>query len=165
MSDTKSADPADSPTHQDLGTALPPPPSPTRILLRLPVKEWVWESYSDAIVAYLEWANRSVSDFRQGKHEVFVELQQDPEVPQKRYHIALDLYTLSYNVKDMKDVRNMEDVKHEMYDVRRDSEGKITLRLPHPERHVAHIIRRTREITDEKWPWEGEHVMLKAYTK
>ncbi|KAG9685449.1 hypothetical protein KCU95_g12296, partial [Aureobasidium melanogenum] len=125
MIDKESASPAGPP--KDNGNALPAPPSPTRILLRLPKKEWVWESHRDAIVAYLQWANRSVSDFEQGKHECYVEFEQDPEVPQKRYHIAIDLYALSYEVKDMKDVRDGKDVEHEIYAVRRDTEGQIRL--------------------------------------
>ncbi|KAH0353025.1 hypothetical protein KCU81_g1880, partial [Aureobasidium melanogenum] len=103
-----------------------------------------------AIVAYLQWANRSVSDFEQGKHECYVEFEQDPEVTQKRYHIAIDLYALSYEVKDMKDVRDGEDVEHEIYA---------------PPVLAAHILRETRKITDESWPWGGGHPLLPAYSK
>lgn len=36
-----------------------------------------------------------------------------------------DLYALSYEVKDMKDVRDGKDVEHEIHAVRRDSEGQM----------------------------------------
>ncbi|KAH0360134.1 hypothetical protein KCU65_g9570, partial [Aureobasidium melanogenum] len=145
--------------------ALPAPSSPTRILLRLPKKEWVWESHRDAIVAYLNWSNRSVKDFEQGKHECYVEFKQDPEVPQKRYHIAIDLYALSYEVKDMKDVRDGKDVEHEIYTVRRNSEGQITVHGCQPPVRAENIIREMRKVTDESWPWRGEHPFRPAYSK
>ena len=102
-------------------TASPIPSSPTRIILRLPVKQWEehWFSYPTAVTAYLEWANLSVQDYREMKHNVYVEPLQPLDVPQKRFHIAIDLYALSYDVKDMKDV------EHKIYAALRNPDGEM----------------------------------------
>lgn len=120
MSSEDIASPAEAFLDQKTQPAVPIPSCPTRILLRLPVKQWEeFYSYRAAIEAYLDWANLSVQDYKELKHNVFLEPLQPLDIPQKRFHVAVDLYALSYDVKDMKEV------EHKIYDVRRDSEGKM----------------------------------------
>lgn len=123
MSSENTTSPAEYSTDQKTGLTVPIPSSPTRILLRLPVKEWEdGYSYRAAIEAYLSWANLSVQDYQDRKHNIFLEPLQplDPQfAPQKRFHVAIDLYARSYDVKDMKEV------EHKIYTVRRDSEGNM----------------------------------------
>lgn len=120
MSSENIASSAEASMDQNTELAVPIPSSPTRILLRLLVKEWEYaHSYRAAIEAYLSWANLPVQDYRERKHNLFIEPLQPLDVPQKRFHVAIDLYALSYDVKDMKDV------EHKIYAVRRDSEGNM----------------------------------------
>lgn len=121
MSTEDDTPPAESTMNQSNETELPIPSSPTRIILRLPVKQWEehWFSYPTAVTAYLEWANLPVQDYRELKHNVYVEPLQALDVPQKRFHIAIGLYTLSYDVKDM------ANVEHKIYAALRDPDGKM----------------------------------------
>lgn len=100
------------------------PSHPTRIILRLYVKDFdgngfSWFDSSSAVETYLKWANRSLDDWKQKKHNIFVEPHQDPEVNQKRFHILIDLYALSFHVEDMKTVR------HELYEIHRLDDGTL----------------------------------------
>lgn len=120
MGNENSEPPTDSALHQKRESIPLPPSSPTRILLRLPVKMWEYgHSYRAAIEAYLSWANLPVQDYSDWKHNIFLEPLQPRDVPQKRFHVAIDLYALSYDVKDMKDV------EHKIYAVLRDPEGNM----------------------------------------
>lgn len=98
------------------------PSHPIRIILRVHVKDFdgngfSWFDYPTAIETYLEWADRSLDDWRQKKHNVFVEPFQDPEVKQKIFHVIIDLYSLSFHVEDMTTVR------HEVYEIKRLDDG------------------------------------------
>lgn len=112
--------PADEPPR------CPPPSVPTRIILRLLVEDfdnntrgYSWTQYPCAIEAYLIWAHRPLADWSEKKHNIFVESFQDLEVMQKRFHVIIDLQSLSFEVK------NMDQVYHEIYEIKRDSEGKL----------------------------------------
>lgn len=98
-----------------------PPSVPTRIILRLLVKDFdnesfSWSDYSAAVEAYLVWANRPTSEYKERKHNIHVEPFQDLELGQKRFHVIVDLNSLLFEVKDMNDIH------HEVYEIKRDGE-------------------------------------------
>lgn len=100
------------------------PSHPTRIILRLYVKDFEgngfsWFDHTTAIETYLKWADRSLDDWKQKKHNVFVEHFQDPEVNQRSFHVLIDLYSLSFHVEDM------DTVQHEIYRIRRLGDGTL----------------------------------------
>lgn len=104
---------------EDATATYSPPSVPTRVILRMRVKDFDNESYSwfdseSAVEAYLSWAKRPLSEYQERKHGIFVELHQDLEVQQKWFHVLLDLNALLFEVK------NMNEVHHEIYEVKRD---------------------------------------------
>lgn len=112
----------DSPSIKE--TTLPPVPEhPNRIILRMRVQdfdgEYSWFSYPTAVETYLSWAGRSVTDYKERKHNVYVELLQDSEVNQRHFHIVIDFYSLSFDVQDFNQVH------HEIFRMKRDAEGEL----------------------------------------
>lgn len=81
--------------------------------------EYSWFSYPTAVETYLSWAGRSVTDYKERKHNVYVELLQDSEVNQRHFHIVIDFYSLSFDVQDFNQVH------HEIFRMKRDAEGEL----------------------------------------
>lgn len=100
---------------------------PKRIILRLRVDEFEgagrsWEQYCDAIAAYLDWAGRPKEEFKvdnSGKHYAHVEPFQAVGVPQTTFHVVLDME------QSLLSMPNLDDVPHEVYQVRRDKMDKL----------------------------------------
>ena len=93
-----------------------------RVILRLRVNEFGGRDpseYSDAIKAYLAFANRPTSELEQNKHYAHIEPFQAPEVWQTSFHITLDME------KDMLVKPNFENLPHEVYRIRRDEQGNL----------------------------------------
>lgn len=107
------------------GTTIPTAPErqPNRVILRLRVQDfdgkYSWFSYPTAVEKYLSWAGRSVTDYKERKHNVYVEVYGDPEVHQRHFHIIIDLYSLSFDVQDFNEVH------HEIFLMRRNEEGEL----------------------------------------
>lgn len=104
---------------EDTTRTYSPPSVPTRIILRLLVKDFdnetfSWSDYYAAVEAYLVWANRPIAEYKEKKHNIHVEPFQDLELRQKRFHVIIDLNALSFEVK------NMNDIHHEVYEIKRD---------------------------------------------
>lgn len=100
------------------------PSVPTRIILKLFVKDfdsngYSWFHYPSAVGAYLNWAKRPLAEWKEKKHNVFVEPFQDIEVQQNKFHVIIDLLALSFEVK------NMDEVNHEIYEIKRNREGEL----------------------------------------
>jgi len=96
----------------------------TRIILRLSVRDFdsdgfTWYHYLTAVEAYLKWANRPLAELNNKKHNIFVEPLQDPEVKQKRFHVIVDLNSLSF------EVNKMDEVHHEVYEIKRKDDGSL----------------------------------------
>ncbi|THY40951.1 hypothetical protein D6C98_09454 [Aureobasidium pullulans] len=133
----------------------PCPSHPTRIILRVHVKDFdgngfSWYHYPTAIETYLRWAGRSLDDWKQRKHNIFVEPLQDPEVKQKIFHIIIDLNSLSFQVEDM------NAVQHELYEIKRRDDETLTLRQAKSPIVAQNIISKTRFFTDKSYPWGSE---------
>jgi hypothetical protein len=100
-----------------------PESRPNRVILRLRVsdfeKPFQWYGYPTAVEAYLSWAGRSVTDYRERKHNVFVEPLQDPELRQTKFHIIIDFYPLSFDVQDL------DRVHHEIFLIKRDDKDEL----------------------------------------
>jgi hypothetical protein len=101
---------------------------PKRVILRLRVNEFEgegrsWQQYPDAIRAYLTWAGRPTSEYegpyQTRKHFAHVEPFQDPEIKQTRFHVVLDMEQY------MLDNPDPATVTHEIYRVRRNTEGDL----------------------------------------
>jgi hypothetical protein len=100
-----------------------PESRPNRVILRCRVsdfdKPFQWFKYSTAVEAYLRWAGRSIADYEDRKHNVFVEPLQDPELRQTKFHIIIDFCSLSFEVQDMNEVH------HEVFLIRRDEKDEL----------------------------------------
>jgi hypothetical protein len=114
---------SESPTTQETTQAIVPDTRPNRVILRCRVsdfdKPFQWYRYPEAVEAYLTWAGRSVTDYKEKKHNVFVELLQDPELRQTKFHIIIDFYSLSFDVQDL------DQVHHEIFLIRRDDKDEL----------------------------------------
>ncbi|KAF1351420.1 hypothetical protein BDV97DRAFT_389674 [Delphinella strobiligena] len=102
------------------------------------------------IEAYLKWAERPLVDWHEKRHNIFVEPIQDIEVQQKRFHVIIDLYSLSYEVK------HMDNVSHEWYQIKRDSEGNLNVLQAKSLAVAQTLLSGTRHFTDEYYPWGSE---------
>ena len=78
-----------------------------------------WFAYPTTVEKYLSWAGRSVTDFEERKHNVFVEPIQDPELRQRHFHIIVDFYSLSFDVQDL------DQVHHEIFQIGRDDKEEL----------------------------------------
>lgn len=112
----------------DIKSLPAPEHPPKRVILRLRVNEFEgdgrsWEQHLDAIRAYLSWAGRPTSEYegpyQTRKHFAHVEPFQDPEIKQTTFHVILDME--QYMLKDP----NLTSVLHEIYRVRRNTEGDL----------------------------------------
>ena len=103
-----------------------PEPRPNRVILRMRVQDfdgmYSWLSYPTAVKTYLSWAKRSVTDYEEMKHNVYIEPLKDPEVNQRHFHIIIDFYSLSFDAQDFGKVH------HEIFLMRRDEEGELSVR-------------------------------------
>jgi hypothetical protein len=98
--------------------------TPTRIILRLNVQDFdsngfSWFDYGTAIEARLNWSGRPIQDWREKKHNIFVEHFQQLEVKQKRFHVIVGLDSRSHEVE------NMNQVHHEIYEIKRINDGTL----------------------------------------
>jgi hypothetical protein len=114
---------SESPTIQETTQPIVSGPRPNRVILRCRVsdfdKPFQWYGYPTAVEAYLTWAGRSVTGYKERTHNVSVELLQDPELRQTKFHIIIDLYSLSF------DVQNLDQVHHEIFLIRRDDKDEL----------------------------------------
>ena len=97
---------------------------PKRVILRLRVDEFEgegqsWQQHVDAITAYLAWAGRSPSEYEEGKHFAHVEPFQAPELRQTTFHVVLDID--QHLVIEL----NLNNILHEVYHVRRGTDGTL----------------------------------------
>jgi hypothetical protein len=109
--------------------SLPAPEhSPKRVILRLRVNEFEGdgrscEQHRDAIRAYPTWAGRPTSEYEGPyqirEHFAHVEPFQAPEIKQTTFYVILDVER--YMLKDP----NIATVPHEIYRVRRNTEGDL----------------------------------------
>ncbi|KAF1351279.1 hypothetical protein BDV97DRAFT_368924 [Delphinella strobiligena] len=130
--------------------------TPRRIILRLRVADFdgdghTWEQYPDAVKAYLEWAGYSTADYeghwRERKHYAHVEPFQALDVPQKRFHIMLDM--------DYKSVPDspLSEVSHEIYRIRRDNQGQLKVTAFRNAAEARNIISKIRVFSDVLYHW------------
>jgi len=111
--------------HVVQGTTLPTAleRQPNRVILRMRVKDfdgnYSWFTYPTAIKTYLTWAGRSVTDYTERKHNVYVEVYGDPEINQRHFHIIIDFCSLSFDVQDFNQVH------HELFLIERDDKGEL----------------------------------------
>jgi hypothetical protein len=89
---------SESPANQETRMPTVTKAGPNCVILRCRVsdfdKPFQWYAYSTAVEAFLRWAGRSVADYEEKKHNVFVELLQDPEVGQTKSNMIVDFYSL-----------------------------------------------------------------------
>jgi hypothetical protein len=113
----------DSPAVQESILSTVPESHPHRVILRCRVsdfdKPFQWFKYSTAVEAYLRWAGRPIEDYKERKHNVFVEPLQDPELRQTKFHMIIDFYSLSFDVQDMNGVH------HEIFLIRRGEKDEL----------------------------------------
>ena len=98
-------------------------PQPKRVILRLRVNDFGGgdpSEYSDAIRAYLAFAGRPISELGENRHYAHIEPFQGPEIPQRSFHIILNLEKDSFHNSN-----NFQNLPHEIYRVRRDKQGKL----------------------------------------
>jgi hypothetical protein len=111
------------PITQEVTQSIVPESRPNRVILRCRVsdfdKPFRWYGYPTAVEAYLTWAGRSVTDYKERKHNVFVELLQDPELRQTKFHIIIVFHSLSFDVQDL------DQVHHEIFLIRRDDKDEL----------------------------------------
>jgi hypothetical protein len=116
---------SDAPATQETRLPTVPESGPNRVFLRCRVsdfdKPFQWFTYSTAVEAYLRWAGRSVADYKERKHNVFVEPLplQYLERRQPKFHIIINFYSLSFKVQDM------DEVHHEIFLIIRDDENEL----------------------------------------
>lgn len=70
------------------------PKQPKRVILQLRVDQFtdcLQGEFEDAIEKYLVVSGRSMSEIRLGRHFIHIEPFQSDDVPQKYFHIVLDL--------------------------------------------------------------------------
>jgi len=117
---------SESPALEETTSPTVPESGPNRVILRMRVKDfdgnYSWFTYPTAVKTYLSWVKRSVTDYEDMKHNVYVEPLQDPEVNQRKFHIVIDFYALSSSVQDFGKVH------HEIFLMRRDEEGELSVR-------------------------------------
>lgn len=126
----------DSGLDQDLSDAssLPDvPASQKRVILRLRVSDFdgqgrAWQDYPDAIRTFLVWYGRPASEYgpywTDWKHYAHVEPFQAADVPQKRFHIMLDM-EYKASPRYISDDTLPREVPHEVYRIIRNREGKL----------------------------------------
>lgn len=94
---------------------------PKRVVLRLRVDDkesWRQPDFNDAIEVYLTFAGVPDSF---PEHAAHVEPFQDPSLPQKYFHITLDMF------KDSIVSPDMNTLPHEVYSVPRNPNGKLSV--------------------------------------
>ena len=153
---------SESPALMETTSPKVPEPRPNRVILRMRVQDfdgkYSWLSYPTAVKAYLSWAKRSVTDYEEMKHNVYVEPLQDPEVNQRHFHIVIDFYSLSFDVQDF------NQVQHEIFLMRRDEESKLSVGLVYlGDFNVADTFRQVMEV---KQPAEAQNFIrkIRSYT-
>jgi hypothetical protein len=112
-----------SPAIQEPILPTVPTSRPNRVILRCRVsdfnKPYQRFRYSTVVEAFLHGAGRSVDDYPERRHNVFVEPLQDPELKQTKFHIIIDFYSLSFEVQDMNEMH------HEIFLITRDDKNEL----------------------------------------
>ncbi|KAE8151301.1 hypothetical protein BDV25DRAFT_139022 [Aspergillus avenaceus] len=131
-------------------TAITDDPSvhPKRVILQLRVDHFIecrQEGFEKAIEEYLAANGRSMDEIRSERHFVHIEPFQDQDVPQKYFHIILDLE------QDQGPVR-LETVPHDLFYIRRTDKGIQLLKAKNPLR-TENLLRKMRVYTDDLYPW------------
>ncbi|KAB8073819.1 hypothetical protein BDV29DRAFT_174800 [Aspergillus leporis] len=125
-----------------------PSRQPKRVILQLRIDQFVGGSQDDfekAIEKYLTVFGRSISEIRSGRHFIHIEPFQSEDVPQKYFHIILDMEQGQGPV-------SLLTLPHELFHIRRTDKGLQLLKTNNP-RVSENLLRKTRVYTDDLYPW------------
>ncbi|KAL2754384.1 hypothetical protein ACRALDRAFT_1070188 [Sodiomyces alcalophilus JCM 7366] len=132
-------------------------PSPKRVILRLNVDDFEGNpsEYNDAILAYLESVGRSEAELLENRHYAHIEPFQDfltirGTMP-KRFHITLDME------EEMTRNPDFNTLPHELYRVRRDTNGKFQATPFKDPKEAKVYIEKARGHMDILLPWGGSY--------
>ncbi|KAB8278496.1 hypothetical protein BDV30DRAFT_203929 [Aspergillus minisclerotigenes] len=124
------------------------PKQPKRVILQLRVDQFtdcLQDDFEDAIEKYLVASGRSMSEIRLGRHFIHIEPFQSDDVPQKYFHIVLDLEQSQGPVAFCT-------LPHELFHIRRSGKGMQLLKTNN-QLIAENMLRKIRFYTDELYPW------------
>ncbi|KAB8253193.1 hypothetical protein F9C07_1855743 [Aspergillus flavus] len=124
------------------------PKQPKRVILQLRVDQFtdcLQGDFEDAIEKYLVVSGRSMSEIRLGRHFIHIEPFQSDDVPQKYFHIVLDLEQSQGPVAFCT-------LPHELFHIRRSGKGMQLLKTNN-QLVAENMLRKIRFYTDELYPW------------
>lgn len=124
------------------------PKQPKRVILQLRVDQFtdcLQGEFEDAIEKYLVVSGRSMSEIRLGRHFIHIEPFQSDDVPQKYFHIVLDLEQSQGPVAFCT-------LPHELFHIRWSGKGMQLLKTNN-QLVAENMLRKIRFYTDELYPW------------
>ncbi|KAF7587358.1 hypothetical protein BBP40_007370 [Aspergillus hancockii] len=125
-----------------------PSKQPKRVILQLRVDQFVdcsQDDFEKAIEKYLMVFGRSITEIHSGRHFIHIEPFQSEDVPQKYFHIILDMEQGQGPV-------SLHTLPHELFHIRRTDKGMQLLKTNN--RLLAeNLLRKMRAYTDELYPW------------
>ncbi|KAB8203340.1 hypothetical protein BDV34DRAFT_199339 [Aspergillus parasiticus] len=124
------------------------PKQPKRVILQLRVDQFIdclQDDFEDAIEKYLVVSGRSMSEIHLGRHFIHIEPFQSDDVPQKYFHIVLDIEQCQGPVAFCT-------LPHELFHIRRTGRGMQLLKTNN-QLIAENMLRKIRSYTDELYPW------------
>lgn len=121
---------------------------PKRVILQLRVDQFIdclQEDFEKAIEKYLILSGRSMSEIRSGRHFIHIEPFQSEDVPQKYFHIVLDMEQSQGPV-------NFHTLPHELFYIRRTDKG-MQLFKTNNMLMAENLLKKMRIYTDDLYPW------------